>query len=290
MPRFTSTILTVFLLSCTAAPTPSAGDALTVVTTIYPLQYLAERVGGDHVNVTNLTGGGVEPHEYELTPSDRTLLQHADVVLWNGGEVDSWMTGVVAELEQTGVQVVEVLPVVKPLPADPHFWHDPRRMMMAGDTIANVLRAGDAAHDADYSANTDALANDLQALDAELEQLTQGCALHDVVTAHDAYAYLAERAGFTLHAIAGISPDEEPTPRHMQELQNMIRDTGVETVFFETLTSPALAEALAKDTGVQTGVLNPLEGLTQEDLDAHHDYLTIMRSNFAALRRALHCQ
>jgi zinc transport system substrate-binding protein len=107
------------------------------------------------------------------------------------------------------------------------------------------------------------------------------------VVSHDAFGYLGARYGLNLHPINGLSPDAEPSPAHLAELADLIESEGVTTVFSETLASPELADSLAGDLGLETAVLDPIEGLTEETED--EDYLSLMRANLAALRTANDC-
>ena len=107
------------------------------------------------------------------------------------------------------------------------------------------------------------------------------------MVSHDAFGYLS-RYGIEVAPIAGLSPDAEPTPAGLAALQQLIRDDGITTVFGERLASPALTESLADDTGVDTAVLDPIEGLTDETSD--DDYLSLMHQNLTALEEANGCQ
>jgi zinc transport system substrate-binding protein len=102
-----------------------------------------------------------------------------------------------------------------------------------------------------------------------------------VVVSHDAFGYL-EKYGIHFEAIAGLSPDAEPTPADLGRLHQLIEDEGITTVFGERLAPPALVDTLARDAGVTTAVLDPIEGLTDET--EGEDYLTLMTQNLDALR------
>ena len=103
---------------------------------------------------------------------------------------------------------------------------------------------------------------------------------------HDAFGYL-ERYGIHFEPIAGLTPGAEPTPADLGRLQELIREEGVTTVFSERLASPAMARTLAEDVGVQTAVLDPVEGLTDETSGS--DYVALMEDNLAALQEAGGC-
>jgi len=169
---------------------------------------------------------------------------------------------------------------------DPHFWQDPVRMADLGDAIASTLGELDPDNKADYTKNADALRKDLEKLDGEYTDGLKSCERDLVVVSHDAFGYLA-KYGLHLEPIAGLSPDAEPTSAGLADLQHLIEDEGVTTVFYETLVSPKFAQTLADDAGAETAVLDPIEGLTGETAD--EDYLSLMRSNLAALEKANGC-
>ena len=154
------------------------------------------------------------------------------------------------------------------------------------DAVAASLSKVDPDHAATYDANAQALVADLDQLGSEYEQGLQGCARDTIVVSHDAFTYL-DRFGLNVEGIAGLSPDAEPSARRLGELGDLIRDDDITTVFTERLASPKLADTLASDLGVETAVLDPIEGLTDEDGDG--DYLGLMRENLAALQKAGGC-
>jgi zinc transport system substrate-binding protein len=170
---------------------------------------------------------------------------------------------------------------------DPHFWLDPTRLADVADAVAVRLGELDADHVSDFAANAAALRAELEMLDAEFEAGLAECASTDLVTSHTAFAYLAQRYGLTQMGIAGLSPDEEPTPAELAEVTAFVLDHGVSTIYYETLVDPAIADTVAAETGASTAVLDPLEGLTEGSAGA--DYFEVMRSNLNSLRAGQGC-
>jgi zinc transport system substrate-binding protein len=163
---------------------------------------------------------------------------------------------------------------------DPHVWLDPVRYALLVRRIAATLHRPSAA---------EPLLARLRRLDREYRAGLHGCARHEIVTSHEAFAYLAERYGLTQVAITGISPEAEPTPQRLRHVVDVVRSTGATTVFFETLVSPRIADTVAQESGAKTAVLDPIEGLTPAEQRAGDDYFTLMRHNLHALRAALGC-
>lgn len=259
-----------------------------VVAAFYPLAFVAERVGGPTVAVTNLTQPGAEPHDLELTPKETALVEDADIVLIEDGlqpAVDDAAREIARGEVLDAAEVVDLLPGDDGDP-DPHFWLDPRRMATLADAVAEALAKADPDQANDYRANAAALAEELDALATEYEAGLQGCERDTIVVSHDAFSYL-EQYGLRVEGIAGLSPDAEPTPADLARLHDLITTEGITTVFSERLVSPELASTLADDLGITTAVLDPIEGLGPDTAD--EDYLSLMRANLAALRTANGC-
>lgn len=271
----------------------SAGNGLQVAAAFYPLAYVAERVGGGLVEVTNLTAPGGEPHDLEPSVAVTAEIAEADLVVYERGfqpAVDA------AVDENAGGDVLDAADVVDLVPfrehgvdsaeTDPHFWLDPLLLADVAEAVADRLAEADPEHAEDYRANAADLRGDLEQLDREYADGLAGCARTTVVVSHDAFGYL-QRYGLDMEAILGLSPEAEPTPADLARLQDLIRADGVTTVFSESIVSAKAAESLAEATGAESAVLDPIEGLT--DRTADQDYLSLMRANLAALEKANDC-
>ncbi len=167
---------------------------------------------------------------------------------------------------------------------DPHIWLDPTKLAAVARAVGEQLAAADPAHAADLRARAAALATRLDGLDADLRAGLRNCRQKAFVTSHAAFGYFAERYGLEQIAIAGLSPEAEPAPAKIQEIEREVKDHGITTIFFETLVSPDLADTIARDTGATTAVLDPIEGIKDPSRD---DYFSVMRANLGALRKAL---
>ncbi|MCU1370226.1 MAG: periplasmic solute binding protein [Ilumatobacteraceae bacterium] len=263
-------------------------DPLHVVASFYPLQWMAQQVGGDRVEVTSLTKPGAEPHDLELTPRDVGAIQDADVVAFLS-EFQPGIDQAVGESTGKVFDARDATELVAPDhgATDPHFWLDPVRMAEVATAFAGALAEADPAHAPDYRADAEAVGARLADLDADLEAGLADCDSTDLVTSHEAFGYLARRYGLEQVGITGLTPDADPSPKELAAVADFVEDHGVTTIYFETLTSPAVAETLASEAGAETAVLDPIEGLTDES--AGDDYLEVMRSNLATLRAGQGC-
>ncbi|WP_432973009.1 metal ABC transporter substrate-binding protein [Dactylosporangium sp. CA-233914] len=256
-----------------------------VVAGFYPLQFVAEQIGGDRVAVQNLTRGGAEPHDLELQPSQLAALEDAGLVLYLRGFQPAVDEAVDLQDKDRTFDVSGVEPLHD---ADPHVWLDPVRLAAIAEQVAGRLAAADAADPANaggYRSRADDLAARLHELDGEYERGLSDCARHDLVTSHEAFGYLAARYHLVQVPVTGLNPDEEPGPQRVRDVARLAKERGVTTIFFESLVSPKLSETVAREVGAKAAVLDPIEGV--EDGET---YFTTMRANLAALRDALGCR
>jgi zinc transport system substrate-binding protein len=284
-------------------PTGTPGQ-LRIVAAFYPLQFITQRVAGEHATVVNLTQPGAEPHDLELTPRQVASLTTANLVIYEKG----FQPGVDEAVGQSeNREVIDTTTVVSLRPLmtnsddlghgegagrdhsalDPHIWLDPTSVSRIAGAVEARLVIIDPDHAADYRRNARELEQELRGLDRSYRSGLSHCVRTEFITTHAAFGYLAQRYQLTQIAIIGLSPDAEPSPARIAEVQRVAREYGLTTIFSETLVSPALARAIAGDLGLVTDVLDPIEGLT--DQSRGHDYFSIMASNLAALRKAGGC-
>lgn len=248
-----------------------------VVAGFYPLAWAAEQVVGEDADVTNLTPAGSEPHDLELSVRDVERVRGADLVLYLGAGFQPALEEAAGASDGAAVDLLEA---VETRAGDPHVWLDPRR-------YAQIVRRIGAELGREGAAET--LAARLEVLDEDYERGLATCERRDLVTAHDAFGYLAERYRLETVPIGGTSPEAEASARDLEQAAAVVRERGVTTIFVESLLSPELGETVARETGARTAVLNPLEGLTEDELARGDDYLSVMRANLEALREGLGC-
>jgi len=312
--RAAAAISVLVAAACGAAgetgPAPSQPE-LDIVAAFYPLQFVAERIAGPFATVHNLTQPGAEPHDLELSPRQVASVSTAKLVIYQ----KSFQAAVDQAIAQSGVDNALDTTTIVPLLAlaapddhehdagdhdhssdqdhdqgglDPHVWLDPSNVATIAAEVARRLSELDPAHRADFDANARALADELDTLDREFAQGLASCARPEFVTTHAAFGYLAHRYHLTQISVSGLSPEAEPSPARLAEVQREARDHEITTIFYETLVSPAVAESLAGDLGLQTDVLDPIEGIT--DQSRGRDYVAVMRANLIALKAANGCR
>ncbi|EXU70094.1 ABC transporter substrate-binding protein [Streptomyces sp. PRh5] len=306
------------LTTLTACST-NVGDGRTdgkldVVASFYPMQFLAQRIGGSAVHVSSLTKPGVEPHDLEISPRQTADLSKAGLVVYLKGlqpSVDRAITQAepkqVADaasytsMEDHGTEVEgeherggegeegeaghEGHDHFGGAAADPHIWLDPVRYAQVAKGVGKALEKADPEHAATYKKNTTALVKELNTLDQDFRSGLKGRSSDTFITTHAAFGYLAERYGLRQEAISGLDPESEPSPARVRGLHTIAKKDKVNTVFFETLVSDRTARTLAGDLHLRTDVLDPIEGIGSKSRG--DDYIQVMRANLNALKKAL---
>lgn len=255
-------------------------NKLQVVASIYPLYYFASVIGGNTVDLTMITPSGVEPHDYEPTAHDMATIEKADLVILNG-VIESWQGSNVSTVVAGDGLITK---------NDPHIWLDPMLSKQEAHAIAIKLMSIDPLNASRYQENELKLDTLLSDLDREYRDGLADCRLKDIITSHAAFSYLTERYGLKQISIAGASPDAEPGAKQLISVTNFAREHQIKYIFVEKLVSPKLAQTIATETGAQTLVLDPLEGVSDDERKAGKNYLSIMRENLKNLQTALVCK
>jgi zinc transport system substrate-binding protein len=277
-------LVTALLLAaaCGGGTKAPSNGLVQVAAAFSPIVEASSRIGDDRVDVINLTPPGVEPHDIELTPNQISAVLNADVLIYLGG---GFQPAVEELVGRRGGASVDLL-----TGKDPHIWLDTAAWRDAVGEIAEALSEADPPGKDVYEKNLEAYQTELTALDANLRAGLRDCKRRVIVTAHEAFGRLAARYNLEQIAIAGISPDAEPSAAHLAELRRVVQERGVTTIFTEELVSPKVAETLARSTGARTAVLDPIESLSEGALRSGKTYLSQMLENLKRLRMALECR
>ncbi len=309
-------ILSVFLSAAMLLPVgctskddqSSSGEGkLSVYTSFYAMSDFAGKIGGEKIKLVNLVPAGAEPHDWEPTTTDIAGLENADVFIYSGAGFEHWVDSVLASLGNDELVVVEASKDVELLSGeehdhdeneaheehdhgeyDPHVWLSPINAKVQMQAIEGALSKADPENEQYYKDNLEKYLAQLDELDKEFSDTLSKLAKKDVIVAHQAFGYLCHEYGLNQVAIEGLSPDSEPTPARMAEIIDFAKEYDIKVIFFEELVDPKVAKTIANQLeGATTMVLNPLEGLTSEQLKSGEDYFSIMRKNLSALEIAL---
>ncbi|TMV51428.1 zinc ABC transporter substrate-binding protein [Paenibacillus mesophilus] len=321
--RFTVLLIVMLVLAAVMTGCGSKSNVtlsegkVNVVTTFYALYDFAGRIGGDKVNVINLVPAGVEPHDWSPKSRDLTNMSKAQLFVYNGAGFEGWVHDFLDSLNKdSGLSVIEASNGIELIHSeaheddhghddkktkdndkhghgdedsdvDPHVWVSPKSALKMAENIKNGIVQADPANKSYYESNYETLKKQLSDLDAKFTQSLSKTTQKQIVVSHQSFGYLCRDYGLTQKPIMGLSPDSEPTAQDLKEINKFVRDNQVKYIFFEELVSDKMVKTLAKDAGVETLVLNPLEGLTQEQVKAGDNYVTVMENNLQNLLKAL---
>jgi len=277
-----------------STPQKAASSKLSVITSFYPLFFFSAEIAGDRAEVKNITPSGVEPHDFEPTAQDIAQIEKSNLLILNGG-VEAWAEKIKDTIKVTTIvageglftqQIEEEGEVV----SDPHIWLSPRLAKFESKKILEGLIKVDSQNSSYYQDQEKVLEEELDSLDQKYKEGLKNCQTKDFITSHAAFGYLASEYGLNQVPISGVSPDSEPSVKDLADLADFARINSVKYIFFESLVSPKLAKTLASEIGAQTLVLDPLEGLSDDDIAAGKNYFTVMEDNLKNLQTALQCQ
>lgn len=302
-----------------SARAPSKGK-VRLVATIYPLAEFAREVGGERVSVVQLTPQGREPHHWEPSPVDMLRLYKAQVFFYNGAGMEPWAEKILPALRARGVKVVKATENldllsfaeeeslgVTVLPGsgsagkagndanpreqqediDPHVWLDPVLAKKVVSHLAKELIAVDPAGSSDYMRNAQTVQKELDRIHREYLAAVPLFGSRDLVVSHAAFGYLARRYDLRQIPVLGLTPEQEPDAATLARVIEYARQRGVKYIFFEATVSPRVAETVAREADARILVLNPIGGITEQDMQNGLDYFDLMRQNLANLKKAL---
>ncbi|MFJ2043275.1 metal ABC transporter substrate-binding protein [Paenibacillus taichungensis] len=320
----------------TPAPAETEEAKLNVEVSFYPMYEFTKNVAGDLANVHTLVPAGMEPHDWEPTPQDIASIEKADVLVYNGAGMESWIDQVTGSLSNAKLIQVEASHGIDLLEGseeeehdhehadttdthdhadeatteehdhdhdaeaeeghthdhdhgglDPHVWLSPALAVKEVRNIEAGLAQAAPEHAEQFKQNADAYVAKLEALDQDFKAAVADSKRKDFITQHAAFGYLAKEYGLQQVPIAGLSPEQEPSAAQMASVIDFAKEHQVKTIFFETLVSSKVSETIANEVGAKTAVLNPIEGLTEEEIATGMDYIGVMRQNLEELKLAL---
>ncbi|MBO4131394.1 zinc ABC transporter substrate-binding protein AdcA [Streptococcus suis] len=296
--------VSALLLGACGNSTASEDGKLNIVTTFYPVYEFTKQVAGDEANVELLVKAGTEVHGYEPSAKDIARIQEADAFVYENENMETWVHDVEGLIDTEKVNVISATEGMLLLPGgeeeheghdhseeghshayDPHVWLSPERAITLVENIRDSLVAKYPEKKDAFETNAAAYIEKLDALDAKYSETLSAAKQKYFVTQHTAFAYLALDYGLKQVSITGVAADEDPTPSRLAELTEYINKYGIKYIYFEENASKSVAETLAKETGVQLDVLNPLESLTDEDMKNGKDYISVMEDNLTALEK-----
>ena len=308
-------VLSVLLTACGGQEKKeaSSNEKIQVMTTFYPMYEFTKQVVGDKGDIELLIPAGTEPHDFEPSAKDLAKISDSDVFVYNSPELETWTDNLTDTIDTKQTEIIQASKDIKLMEGteheheeahdhdtqeheehghshelDPHVWLDPALAIKEVETIRDQLSKKYPDDKAAFEKNAASYIDELKKLDEEFQTAFKDAKNKTFVTQHAAFGYLANQYGLTQEAIAGNSPDQEPSPSRLSELKHYVDDNQVKVIYFEENASSKVAETLSKETGVKLEVLNPLESLTDKQIKDGEDYLSVMRENLAALKESVH--
>ena len=271
-----------------------------IVTSFYPVYAMVKEVSGD-LNDVRMIQSSSGIHSYEPSANDIAAIYDADIFIYHSHTLESWAGSLDPSLQKSKVKVIEAsdgmtlerVPGLEDMEAgngvdektlyDPHTWLDPEKVAEEAQIIADKLSEQDSANKETYQKNAQNFSVKAHDLTKKYQPIFENADQKTFVTQHTAFSYLAKRFGLNQLGIAGISPDQEPSPRQLTEIQEFVKTYKVKTIFTESNASSKVANTLVKSTGVTLKTLNPLEADPQND----KSYLENLEENLSVLAQEL---
>ncbi len=274
-------------------------EKLKVIASFYPLYEFSKNIGQDKAEVTTFIPVGIEPHEWEPTSGDIFKLKEADVFVYNGAGFEPFVQQLIDSGEYDNVIFVESTDGVTLLQSangedgskyDPHVWLDPVLAKHQVTKIKDAMVLADPQNTEYYKENAEAYNKKLDDLDFKIRSELSNCNKNTFMPFHDAFTYFANRYDLNIMALSGTAPESEATASEIKEFVDFVKENQITVIFAEDLIDPRLAEVLADEAGVQVMILSPIEGLTEDEIQAGKTYLTKMEENLQNLKVALDCK
>lgn len=297
-------VITIFATGCSSL-TQKSSDKPKIVTTFYPVYEFTKNIVGDVADVEMLIQAGTEVHGYDPSAKDIAKIQEADVFVYEDPNMEIWAKDIIASTKKDENKVIQATNGLLLLPGgdehdhehghedgdghshdyDPHLWVSPYRAIKLVENIKDGLIKNFPDKKEILEKNANEYLEKLKKLDEDYKNTFKDAKQKYFVTQHTAFAYLALDYGLNQVAIKGIYPDSDPTITRLAELTKYIQEYEIKYIYFEQNASKSVAETLAKETGATLEVLNPLESVTKEQLDAGKTYISIMEENLKALEK-----
>ncbi|MFA9378797.1 MAG: metal ABC transporter solute-binding protein, Zn/Mn family [Lachnotalea sp.] len=287
-------IVMMFALTGCASNNVKTDDGkLKIYTSFYTMYDFTSKIAGDKADVVNLVSDGTEPHEWEPSTSDMINLEQADMLIYNGAGMEHWVDKITESLENDLV-LVEASDGITLIDdelsqgnSDPHVWLDVENAKIEMENIKNALVKADEANATYYEENYEKYAQLSDELNTEMTTRIEALDNKNIIVSHEAFSYLCKAYGLTQTAIGDLEAGAEPDAKRLAEIVLFAKENQVKTIFFEELVSPKMANIIADEIGADIAVLNPVEGLTQKQVDAGEDYFSIMRTNLDTLEQTM---
>ena len=275
------------LLLCLGSCGNNSPEKPTLVTSIYPIEFMVGEIAGDEYNVVNIVPPGTEPHDFELTVSAAKALQNCSAFFASGLGMEHYYDSLNDSIKAKTTILSKGLATQKiDGRDDPHIWLDTALYKQMAGAVTKTLSSLSPARAKAYEQNYSVFSDKIDELTAKCESIASSFQNKVIAVSHAAYGYMCHQFGVEQIHISGLSPDEEPSQKGLESLIDIVEEKGIDTIFFEELASPEIASAIASSTGAKTEELNPLESLSKESVEAGENYFTVYEENIQKIAQA----
>ncbi len=299
--------LGLFLAGCSnnTESTEKKGESnqnkLNIYTTVYPLQYFTERIGGNFVEVNTIYPPGADEHSFEPTQKDMINLADSDLFIYIGLGLEGFVEKAKTTLKNEKVTMVGAAEEIQIDETehgveedehhhgdiDPHIWIDPVYAKDLALSIKQALIDKMPEQKEQFEANYLLLANELDQLHQDFKNMISEAKHKEIIVSHSAFGYWEKRYGLKQISISGLNTSNEPSQKQLQKIIEVAKKYHLKYVFFEQNVNSKLTEIIQKEIGAKPLVLHNLSVLTDEDLKNNPSYFSLMENNLEALRKAL---
>ena len=270
-------LFSIITITCNNNDNKNISDKLQIYTSVYPIYDFTKKIGGEKIAVYNMTKAGAEPHDFEITSKDMANLSKADLFIYNGGGMEHWVDSVKEALNIKYVDSSSNINNENNL--DPHFWLSPKNAKIQMENIKNGLIEIDSDNKNYYESNYNLYANRLDELDNKIKISLSNIKNRNLVLTHPAFGHFCKEYSLNQIAIAR----DEADPKAMADIITFIKNNDIKAIFYEEFSSSKLVDSIAKETQIKILTLNPIESLSEENIEAGEDYFSIMEKNLISL-------
>lgn len=287
---------TIFLTGChqteQKSEPVSTKHPMKITTTFFPMYDFTKEIVGKYGDVSMIIPSNIEPHDFEPSAKDMAKITNSELFVYNSSLLESWVQSVKhTSGKNTNTVYVEAAKGISTMnyqdQKDPHVWLDPVLAKKEIETISHAIIKKDPKHRNYYEKNTQQLLKELNVLNQEFEQLAETAKQKTFVTQHAAFGYLANQYHFTEISIVGLNDEQEPSPKQLAEVEQQMKEKDLHYIYVEEGISDKLAKTLQESTHATLLHLNPLESVSQKEIDNGATYISLMRENLNALKQSM---
>lgn len=274
----------------------------TIATSTFSLYEVTRHIVGETADTFMILPLGVDAHSYEPSPKQVANIYESDLVIYSGAGLEPWIDGFEFKNKALNISLhVELKELGEEdhdhhheghgnSKVDPHYWLDLQNMVKATNYIAKELSELFPNKGELYTKNAQSYIEMLNALDSEYKEKLSACQQDTIIVNHNAFSYLADRYGFHVEALSGLSPEAEPSAKSMVNLIEHVKEHNISTVFFESFASDKAMKSIALEAKVSVDTIQPLGNITADEARKNLGYEDIMRSNLEKISKALQCR